>query len=60
VVPLVRLAEVFRAAPRRRTDPEHLAVAWQRLVGATEAAESRREEHREAVRRCRDGGAGTV
>jgi hypothetical protein len=60
VVPLARLAGVFRVAPRRRTDPGHLAVAWQRLVGATEAAESRREEHREAVRRSRDGGAGTV
>lgn len=60
VVPLGRLAQVFRSAPRRRTDPGHLAVAWHRLVGATEAAESRREEHREAVRRRRDGKVGNA
>lgn len=56
VVPLGCLAQVFRSAPPRRTDPGQLAVAWQRLIGATEAAESRREEHREAMRRSQDGG----
>lgn len=56
VVPLRRLGEVLRPLPRRRHDPMHLAIAWQRLVDVAADAESRREEHRDALRQRRSVG----
>ncbi|WP_158744948.1 nuclease-related domain-containing protein [Acidisphaera sp. L21] len=53
VVPLPRLAEVFRPTPCRSHDPRDLDVAWRRLLDATAAAEVRREEHQEAMRHRR-------
>lgn len=59
VVPLLRLGEVFRPAPRRRHDPRHLDMAWQRLSRAAADGEPRREEHRDLLRQRRRGcGAG--
>jgi Nuclease-related domain len=54
VVPLVRLAEMFHAAPPRAYTPAHLEIAWDRLATAAAAAQHRREEHGEAMCRRRD------
>jgi restriction system protein len=58
VVPLPRLSEVLRSLPKRRHDPAQLDDAWRRLVGVAADAESRREEHRDALHQRRNSGAG--
>jgi hypothetical protein len=50
VVPIEQLSALLRPEPRRACNALHLERAWERLVVAAAATESRREEHREAVR----------
>jgi Nuclease-related domain len=58
VVPLPRLDDVLQRSSGRRHDPVHLDHAWRRLVGVAADAESRREEHGDALRQRRNHGAG--
>jgi Nuclease-related domain len=55
VVPIDRIAELFRGQPRRLTDPAQLDRAWGRLVQAVSAGEARREEHQGVLRQRREG-----
>ncbi len=56
VVPIGRLGELFRPTPSRGTHgAAALERAWHQLVAAVAAAEPRREEHYETVRRDRNG-----
>lgn len=55
VVPIGRLGDLFRPLPPRAHDAAALESAWHQLVAAVAAAEPRREEHHEAVRRHRNG-----
>ena len=59
VVPIGRLGELFRPSSPRACDAAALGRAWHQLVSAVAAAEPRREEHHEAVRRHRNGISGS-
>jgi hypothetical protein len=54
IVPLPQLAALLRAMSEGRLVRQTLNVAWQLLSRAAEEAESRREEHNDAMRRLSD------